>query len=197
MYSFKYPPGLSLDYNYLRWVMQAISQKGGFMRKMIHSSHSEILVKSKKSGNLFIFPSAADRVARWFIFKPKPQFWSNLEGLGKENVVIFYDHLEYFTAIWYNYGLFVQFVVIWYIFPFWYVWTKKNLATLLHTSHSGLQSENNCFYIPRNAHFEKKQMSRHSNVGKIYFQANFELKKTFFSRRTLNDSTDERVRKNE
>jgi hypothetical protein len=26
----------------------------------------------------------------------------NLEGLGMENIVIFYDHLEYFTAIWYK-----------------------------------------------------------------------------------------------
>jgi hypothetical protein len=25
-----------------------------------------------------------------------------LEGLGIENVVTFYDHLEYFTALWYN-----------------------------------------------------------------------------------------------
>jgi hypothetical protein len=30
------------------------------------------------------------------------QFWENLEGFGIENVVIFYDHLEYFTAIWYT-----------------------------------------------------------------------------------------------
>jgi hypothetical protein len=32
----------------------------------------------------------------------KYQFWQNLEGLGMENVVIFCDHLEYFTAIWYD-----------------------------------------------------------------------------------------------
>jgi hypothetical protein len=38
------------------------------------------------------------RVARWFIFKPKIPI---LEGLGIENV-IFYDHFEYFMAIWYN-----------------------------------------------------------------------------------------------
>jgi hypothetical protein len=40
-----------------------------------------------------------------------------------KNVCIFYDRLEYFTAIWYNlwpFGI---------IFPFWYVWAKKNLAT--------------------------------------------------------------------
>jgi hypothetical protein len=29
-------------------------------------------------------------------------FGKNWEGLEVENVVIFYDHLEYFTAIWYN-----------------------------------------------------------------------------------------------
>jgi hypothetical protein len=33
---------------------------------------------------------------------PKSQLWLNLEGLGMENVVIFFDHLEYFAAIWYN-----------------------------------------------------------------------------------------------
>jgi phosphotransferase system glucose/maltose/N-acetylglucosamine-specific IIC component len=58
------------------------------------------------------------------------QLWSNLEGLGFENVVIFYDHLEYFTAIWYNlwpFGIFCGYLVF---FTFWYVWTKKNLATL-------------------------------------------------------------------
>jgi hypothetical protein len=48
-----------------------------------------------------------------------------------------YDNLEYFTDIWYN------FMAIWYnnmaicynllsfgiFFPFWYVWSKENLAT--------------------------------------------------------------------
>jgi hypothetical protein len=32
----------------------------------------------------------------------KSQFGYILEGLGMENVVLFYDHLEYFMAIWYN-----------------------------------------------------------------------------------------------
>jgi hypothetical protein len=32
----------------------------------------------------------------------KSQFGKILEGLRKENVGIFYDNLEYFTAIWYN-----------------------------------------------------------------------------------------------
>jgi hypothetical protein len=31
----------------------------------------------------------------------KSQFWYILERLGMENVGIVYDHLEYFTAIWY------------------------------------------------------------------------------------------------
>jgi hypothetical protein len=63
----------------------------------------------------------------------KSQFGQNLEGLGMENVVRFYDNLENVSVIWYNvvYSRLVYFVVIWYIFPFWYVWTKKNLATLL------------------------------------------------------------------
>jgi hypothetical protein len=33
----------------------------------------------------------------------------NLEGLGMENIVIFYDHLEYFTAIWYKFLRFGMF----------------------------------------------------------------------------------------
>jgi hypothetical protein len=49
-----------------------------------------------------------------------------------ENVGIFYDHLEYFTAIWYNLWLFgVSCGHLVYFFPFWYVLTGKNLATLL------------------------------------------------------------------
>jgi hypothetical protein len=32
----------------------------------------------------------------------KYQFGYMLEGLGMENVSIFYDHSEYLTAIWYN-----------------------------------------------------------------------------------------------
>jgi hypothetical protein len=44
------------------------------------------------------------RVARWFVFKPKNRnlgkFWR--EKFGMKNVCLFYDHLEYLTAIWYN-----------------------------------------------------------------------------------------------
>jgi hypothetical protein len=31
----------------------------------------------------------------------KSQFWSNLEGLGMENIDILFGHLEYCSAIWY------------------------------------------------------------------------------------------------
>jgi hypothetical protein len=50
-----------------------------------------------------------------------------------ENIGIFYAHLEYFAAIWYNLPM-----PVWYslwsfgiAFPIWYVLTKKNLATLV------------------------------------------------------------------
>jgi hypothetical protein len=72
------------------------------------------------------------RVARWFVFKLKnPNFGKIWFGLGMETVVIFYEYLEYFTAIRYNlltfgivcchFGIFIT---------FWYVSSKKNLATL-------------------------------------------------------------------
>jgi hypothetical protein len=45
----------------------------------------------------------------WFVFIPKipilVKFWM-------ENVVIFYDHLEYFTALWKIYGLLIH-IVLW------------------------------------------------------------------------------------
>jgi hypothetical protein len=40
------------------------------------------------------------RVARWFIFEPKIRIWVTLKGLRLENVDIFYDHFQYFIAIW-------------------------------------------------------------------------------------------------
>jgi phosphotransferase system glucose/maltose/N-acetylglucosamine-specific IIC component len=66
----------------------------------------------------------------------KSQFWSNLEGHGLENLVIFYDHFKYFMANWYKllpFGIFCGYLVF---FTFWYVWTKKNLATLGEVSVS-------------------------------------------------------------
>jgi hypothetical protein len=53
-----------------------------------------------------------------------PTWGKNLEGLGMENVVIFYDHWDYFSFIWYDLNPFGIF------FALWYVWAKKNLATL-------------------------------------------------------------------
>jgi hypothetical protein len=37
----------------------------------------------------------------WLFFKPKIPIWVHFGGPGMENVFIFYDHLEYFMAIWY------------------------------------------------------------------------------------------------
>jgi ABC-type spermidine/putrescine transport system permease subunit II len=48
-----------------------------------------------------------------------------------DNVSIFYDHLEYFTAIWCNLGPFgIVCGHLVYFFPFLNIWTKQNLATL-------------------------------------------------------------------
>jgi hypothetical protein len=53
-------------------------------------------------------------------------------GLGMYTVVIFYDHLEYFEAIWYNLWPFgIVCGPLECFSPFWYVWTKKDLATLI------------------------------------------------------------------
>jgi hypothetical protein len=43
-----------------------------------------------------------DQGCQMVVFKPKIPIWVNLEGPKMENVCIFYDHLEYFTTIWYN-----------------------------------------------------------------------------------------------
>jgi hypothetical protein len=48
-----------------------------------------------------------------------------------EYVCIFNAHLNYFKARWYKlwpFGIVCGDLV--YLVPFWYVWTKKNLATL-------------------------------------------------------------------
>jgi hypothetical protein len=75
-----------------------------------------------------------------------------------ENVGIFYVHLVYFTAVWYMYifyGKLVYFMAILYclllsfsicyIFPFWYLLTKKNLAALgcIPTDTSGAETHEN------------------------------------------------------
>jgi hypothetical protein len=81
------------------------------------------------------------RVARWFILKPKIPIWEFFEGLGMEILKkISYGHLEYFMAIWYSLWSFGIF------FPIWYVWSKKNLATLVFliaNSEKGFQQRLN------------------------------------------------------
>jgi hypothetical protein len=58
-----------------------------------------------------------------------------------EDVGIFYGHLSYFMGIWpilWPVGIFYAplfyFIVIWYIFPILVCCTKKNLATLIHST---------------------------------------------------------------
>jgi hypothetical protein len=51
---------------------------------------------------------------------------------------MFYGHLVYFMSIWCILCPFGNLVVIWYIFsPFWYIVSRKNLATLLDNSFFG------------------------------------------------------------
>jgi hypothetical protein len=98
--------------------------------------------------------SLTTRVARWFIFIPKSQL----------------KMLVYFLTIWnilrpfgILYGNLVQFVVIWYMFQCWYVWTKKNLATLLTRYRwTGLEI---AYLGPQNMSHEKN-----SYLGSIYYK---------------------------
>jgi hypothetical protein len=76
-----------------------------------------------------------NRVARWFTFLPKIPIWvyfwraSELQMLVRlmtiwssfQPFLIFNGHLEYMLCML-SFGIFP---------PFWYVWTKKNLANLL------------------------------------------------------------------
>jgi hypothetical protein len=73
----------------------------------------------------------------------KSNFGNILEGLGMDNVGIFYCHLVYFIAIWYilPFGIFychlIYFIAFWYILlPFGMLYQEK-LATLL--SREGLK----------------------------------------------------------
>jgi hypothetical protein len=66
----------------------------------------------------FVQPWLPDGV----VFIPKIPIWYTLEGLGMENIGIFYGHLVYFTAMWYSlrpFGIFcghlVYFTAIWII----------------------------------------------------------------------------------
>jgi hypothetical protein len=79
------------------------------------------------------------------------------------------------------YSLLVQFVAIWYIFRFWYFWTKNNLATLVQTrGSSGDQTSRpsaKSMFISKPCSFPAKnitQTNKHRKVGaaeKKYFSA--------------------------
>jgi hypothetical protein len=76
--------------------------------------------------------AVANRVARWFVFKPKIPIWVNFGGpkIGKCLYIswpfgIFYGHCGFFMTIWYigcSFGA---------LFPVLVSCTKKNLATLV------------------------------------------------------------------
>jgi hypothetical protein len=64
-------------------------------------------------------------------FQTKIPIWVNFGGPWNGNASMFYDHLDYFTSIWYNlwpFGTVCCHLV--HFFPFWYVLATKNLATL-------------------------------------------------------------------
>jgi hypothetical protein len=64
-----------------------------------------------------------------------------------EDVGIFYDHLEYFTSIWYNlwpFGTVCGPLV--HFFPIIIVRTKKNLATLVPTLNDAMEFVWNCLH---------------------------------------------------
>jgi hypothetical protein len=67
-----------------------------------------------------------NRVARWFVFKPKIPIWLNFGGSCYGNLGIFYDHLVYFTAIvnvlW-PFGIFCGHLA--YFSQFWYLIPRK------------------------------------------------------------------------
>jgi hypothetical protein len=72
------------------------------------------------------------RVARWFSFKQKIAIWANFGGALEWKMLdilrpyeLFYAHLVLFMAVRYSSWSFSIF------FPISYVWTKKNLATLI------------------------------------------------------------------
>jgi hypothetical protein len=80
------------------------------------------------------FPHIINRVARWFVFKPKiPNFGGSC--YGKSWYILwpfdlFYGHWKYFKAIWY---------ILWYIFPSFGILDhgkSGNPATMEKTRHS-------------------------------------------------------------
>jgi hypothetical protein len=73
--------------------------------------------RMKNTENEWFFYWRLDRVARWFLFRPKiPKFWSILLDLGMENVDKYHGPLEYFTTNGYILWSVGNFIAIWYIF---------------------------------------------------------------------------------
>jgi hypothetical protein len=63
----------------------------------------------------------------------KSQFWSNLEGLGMENIDILFGHLEYCSAIWYM--LFPFYIFCGHLVFFSAVWVS---CTICHHSRKSV-----------------------------------------------------------
>jgi hypothetical protein len=66
-----------------------------------------------------------NRVARWYVFEPKIQFWVNFGGSVIEDLVHYVDIWSILQSLGIFYGHLVYFVVIWYIFPILVFCTKK------------------------------------------------------------------------
>jgi hypothetical protein len=78
---------------------------------------------------------AAARVARWHIFEPKILIWVNFGGLAMSDVGInlwpfglFYCHLVFVVAVWYNSGFWGISVPFWYVIPrkIWQPWRQRH-----------------------------------------------------------------------
>jgi hypothetical protein len=67
------------------------------------------------------------RVARWHIFKPKISFWVNFGGPcnGRCWYILWPFGIFYVLLFGIFGGHMEYFMVIWYIFPFWYVLPRK------------------------------------------------------------------------
>jgi hypothetical protein len=100
--------------------------------KYIHGA--QVTLHSERDFRKIISPSLLTgqvfcqyiRVASWFVFKPKFQFGSILEGLRLENVYTFHVHLEYSLDIWdivWPFGAFCINLV--HFFRFWYNVARK------------------------------------------------------------------------
>jgi hypothetical protein len=62
----------------------------------------------------------------------KSQFWYFWQGVGMENVGLFYGNLVPFELFGIFHGRLVYFVGMWYTFTILVYFRKKNLATLQH-----------------------------------------------------------------